>query len=571
MAATTVPTGMDPVLAIEKQQADNLSQRMSQMSNAAFKIANKQAQAKGTAFGALKAPTAEQIKLAKEAGKPITLADLPGDPGSISVAQQAASAGALAVVEDRLEMAGRKELTRVTLAAAADPDMTPQQFGAAIDDVVQSYTQAMNNISPGSAAKVSASLAMVANSQAVSFSRSYSTASKKRTKDEALENVNDIIGTFPSIIQGHVPKGPGNPDGVKLADKLDLTRLRSMLENAGHNETKIKSVLSRAQTEISKAKVAAVSEWANSDEFATNPTGAMRAMAQGKMPAHLKEIWGSMTDVERSDARKAINDAASGLNRAIEIEINREKFENEQLELDAERRFNDAYSSNNKAAMDKAIEDMDTVDPGKARDMRTLQVEQAGALADNEEDIKKLDELRARRILTIKDINEAQLTGKTKGDYISKLGTQTDALMSEAEAIAKGTLQPPSGTLSSKQLTEAERIARGKFTRLVSELSKARRKAERDGLPFDPIEQVETLLGKIDAADIREKRKGYESTVNQAYSFMPPELQNEAGLRKALTLKTDEYFSDFVFDTLQRYQIQKAINALEAMKELEAR
>lgn len=569
MAATTVPTGPDPLLAVEKANAENLSSRMNQMSAAAFKIANKQAETRGTAYGALNAPTAEQVRIAAQTGKPITLADLPGDPSSISIAEQAASAGAVAVIEDRLEMAGRKALTEVTLTAAADPDTTPAQFGAAIDDVVQSYTETMAGISQTSAAKISASLAMVANSQAVSFTRNYSTAQKKRVKDEALANVNAVISSFPTIISGHIPPGDDNPEGATLEQKLDLTRLRSMLENAGHNETKIKTTMTRAQKVISEAKVASMSEWAHGDNFTNNPTGALRAMAAGKMPDHLKSIWKSMSDTEKADARKAISEAAAAQNRAIEIEIQRSEHEDKLLIRRVTRSFNEAYVAQDDEAMQTSIDEIEPVDPDEALRMKRMMQSKVGAIEDNQEDLKELRELRARRRLTLKAIEDARLKTETRAKMINELRSQLDDKMEDAETIAKSRLQPPAATLSRSQLTTAEQIARAKFTKLVGDLTLARIAAEARGEPFDPLSVIDDLIGKVNNDERLEKRTRQQSIVDRGLAILPEHQRNEEGLRRALTLKTDSFFSSPVYKGQERDTITRAIRALEAIKELD--
>ena len=577
---TQVPTGPDPVLAIEQQAAKNLSSRMSQMSNAAFKIANKKAETKGAAFGALNAPTAEQIELAQAAGKPITLADLPGDPTSISVMEQAASAGAMAVVEDRLEMAGRKSLTEVTLAAASNPDMTPAQFGAAIDDVVQSYTQAMENISPGSAAKISASLAMVANSQAISFTRSYATTQKRLRKDESLANVNEIIASFPDIISGHdanaEPTDGSSP--ATLAEKLDLTRLRSMLENGGHNETKIKSTLERARAAISKAKTGAFSAWANGPDFVNDPTGARRAIqamiaeAQGmthsipstNVPPHLKEIWASMNDTERDDAWAAVNRAQQAQASAFNFEEQQEIRDNEVLKRAQTKAFNAAYLAGNPMAMKRAINAMEAIDPDTAQTWRKMMHGEAGAIENNQEHMRILDDMRRRRVLTAKAIERSHLTNETKGRYLRELETQLDARFTSAELIALGYFQPPPET-STYRLTEMQNLALRKYRAFIAELHLEREKAAQKGVPFDPIEMTEALKIKIEKEANAEAEKRYTAAFQKGLdALLDPKESDDIDTLRAAVVDKKRYEGrrlEFIQNAIKAWEVLESLGA----------
>ena len=66
-----------PVSRIEIQGYSDLAARMDQLSGVAFKYAFQKAETSGLTYGALAAPTAEQVEIAREVGRPITAADLP--------------------------------------------------------------------------------------------------------------------------------------------------------------------------------------------------------------------------------------------------------------------------------------------------------------------------------------------------------------------------------------------------------------------------------------------------------------------------------------------------------------
>ena len=143
--ATGVPSvsisGGGQLQEVQAKGWSDLSTRMDQMSDWAFKIAGKQAEAKGLAYGAANAPTIEQIEQAKRVGKPI---EIVGNPTSFSIYEQAAYAGSMAVIEDRYEIAGRRKLTEIMADAAQDPGVDPNELLRRLDEAVGAYSENLN-------------------------------------------------------------------------------------------------------------------------------------------------------------------------------------------------------------------------------------------------------------------------------------------------------------------------------------------------------------------------------------------------------------------------------------------
>jgi hypothetical protein len=579
--ATVAPISIGPVDVNKTDLVSQVQERaFAQQSAQADRVAaflNKAAvpgaKAKGAAIGALTAPTVAQIEAARLAGKPITAADLPGDPGSISIVEQAARAGALAVIEDRFEMVGRRALTDITLQAAADPNMTPGTFGLMLDQAVQDHTQALLAISPSSAAKIQSSLALAANSQVLTFSRNFATRELKARKDASLQNVNTIVSSMKDIIFAH--DGEPNIDGSEtptLDQKLSvqLERLRNTLQLGGHNETKIKSTLTRAAKEISKAKVAVFSEYAASPEFSEDPTAAIRQLQQNKLPPRLKAIFKSMNPEERVEGRKALLDQANALANTQQIEDNATKKENKVIADRATSNFSKGFSSNNVEAMKTARDLMETVDPDKAADMTKEITAGAVVVADSQADIESLDTLRSRRNLTHSAIAGSKLTPKTKGDYYRLLESQTNSLMTSAEDEARAHFQPDLQTPPS-QLSPRQAIARNKYIRLQKELIKERRKAEDAGTDFDPTDIVTSSIAKVDAAENASKRGGLNRQVANAQRLLTTD-QKEAGLdglKDALNEKSDSWLGGLKHSELDRGIIRKGIRAMEALEAMQ--
>jgi hypothetical protein len=519
-----------PALKVEAQGYGNLAERMAQLSNVAFKYAFTAAETKGLTYGALAAPTVNQIEAAKEAGKPITAADLVGDPGSISFYEQAARKGAVAVTEDRIESAGRRALTTAVLDAAANPNITPDDFGLTLDNIVKEYSESMELISPTSAAKVSASLALVANGQAVSFARSYATNQAKANKNLALSEVSPIIAGLKDLISGYVPESE-----VPLNDILEtgITILESKLTNGGVGQTQINTAIAKARTQISEYKVAVISEWASTGENSDTPTLALARVNEGNLPPHIKSVWDSMDHVEKAAARKSVLSAAEASQRRIELGHRSQVLENEQAEINIYAAFNVAMRPGEGdpsqlpnldadiryEAAQQAIADMEVFDPEKAQEMRErLDANWGRPIVSERASMDRLGDLYANRTLTMEAINNATLSSDDYITWLERIPAQTDALMRDAETMLKGVIQPPATSLS--VLTNVQVQARNQYNAAVHELFKLRRAAERDGEFFDPTEAVEIVMKGHLGGVLEEAREEMRNTIQAAVDLI---------------------------------------------------
>ena len=564
-----------PALKVEAQGYGNLAERMAQLSNVAFKYAFKAAESKGLTYGALAAPTVNQIEAAKEAGKPITAADLVGDPGSISFYEQAARKGAVAVTEDRIESAGRRALTTAVLDAAANPNITPDEFGLTLDNIVKEYSDSMELISPTSAAKVSASLALVANGQAVSFARSYATNQAKANKNLALSEVSPMIAGLKDLISGYVPESE-----VPLNDILEtrITILESKLTNGSVGQTQINTAIAKARTQISEYKVAVISEWASTGENSDTPTLALARVNKGNLPPHIQSVWDSMDHVEKAAARKSVLSAAHASQQRIELRHRSQVLENEQAEINIYKTFNEAMRPDESEPnqlrggiryeiAQQAIADMEVFDPEKAQKMRErLDANWGRPIVSERDSMNELSNLYANRTLTLEAINNATLSSDDYMTWLERIPAQTDALMRDAETMLKGVIQPPATSLS--VLTNPQVQSRNQYNTAVYELFKLRRAAERNGEFFDPTVAVETVMDGHVGKLIAEDKAKWEKKISEGFALLRDRnIEIEDG---DITKMAEIYWSDDWSDRSGRFYIEgrTLLRAMEAWNEL---
>ena len=438
-----VPTD-DPQNKVLAQGLGSLANRLDTFKATAFKVAGQRAQAMGTVYGAANAPTQDQLLKAQQTGEVI---DLPGDASSLNIFNQAAYAGSLSVVEDRVEIAGRRALTQAMAEAAADPDMDPQTFTAKLDTVVREYSAQMATVSPTSAAKVNSSLGLVANSQVVSFSREFMTKAIKQQTNVVKESANVIINDAPAVITGHHAAGD-----VTLLESLQAqrSRVRSVLEKAtGVTEDYIIRKEKQFDTKIRKAQEAVVLNWARSTEaFTKNPTAAARELLkhnskkQSMLPQHIKDVW-DVTDVEtRNKVFGSISSLAGELNKLDQIDTARGKQDRERAILDQTMAFNKARTTGStwqekKTGMEGAILLLNAIGHDTTDMQEIVDRGPITRIESNIQDKARLAKAASMGALTYNAINEAELNESDTADFVMKLENQRDSNVKEALTTVK--------------------------------------------------------------------------------------------------------------------------------------
>ena len=357
----TVPL-VDPALKEQAAGLGTLAQRLDQFSAVAFKEAGAKAKAAGVAYGARNAPTPEQVELAKNLGKPV---DLPGDPSSISIFEQAAYAGSLAVTETNYTAAGRRALTTAMAEAAADPNMDPATFTSKMDTIVSEYAGAMRTISPSSAAKIQATLGIVANSQVVSFSRTYVANAKKKLKDDAYVTYDGIVGGLEKIIDGHTGDG-----GASLKDiiKTEREQAESALVHGGEPQKTINVKMASFDKAVAKAKISVIQGWAQTGDYKNDPLQAYLDLTGGKAERRIQEIYESL--LLSSDRTKALNGIFDLYTKQETIKRNKEADDKKTIEDDSNKMQSDLYDlrkTGQLGAYRVKLDELYKIDPDAAR------------------------------------------------------------------------------------------------------------------------------------------------------------------------------------------------------------
>jgi hypothetical protein len=327
----------DPLNDIIAQGQANLQKRLDGFISTAFKFGAAQAKTEGLQTGAKGAQSL--IDQAKALGKPVDLSLLPGDLSSISIFKQAARKGALAVITSNFAVNAREAMTKLSLEAVINPAITPQDFGQRLQDIVEANVSALAAVSPSDAAKLGASLSLVANSTGVSQARTFATQQKIKRKAEALASV--PVTTV--AIGAHIEGFDVDDTESTLKEKIDaeIIQLESRLYNAGVGADTIANQVKAQRKGSVDRRVAMIVKFAggHSDDPEGKATEIINALKDGK---NLDKKLGDRStaaifrSLEQKDKNVAIKEVEGMLSRQLARDSALEAAAAKKLEKDTD-------------------------------------------------------------------------------------------------------------------------------------------------------------------------------------------------------------------------------------------
>ena len=184
-AQLRMPTFQDAVGQVAARGAAQTGQALDRMTQFFLQQTEQQAQIRGEEYGALHAPTREQLKDAMEGKDDI---DLPG--GNFTVADRAARKAALAITSDNLQHLAQARITEIVLDAYKT-QKDPTDLATDVDAVIAGYGDILDKNAPTLALNFRAKMGMYANREYESYAKSQiktSTSSNKASVTQILLN-----------------------------------------------------------------------------------------------------------------------------------------------------------------------------------------------------------------------------------------------------------------------------------------------------------------------------------------------------------------------------------------------
>ena len=216
---TNLPTLSFAAYKALSQGYSQIGSLLDQMSSIFNKRATDTAKIEGAEYGALNAPTKQQILDAQSSGTDIAL---PGD--KTTVFGKAARNSALLIASDNITHQAKVKISEIILNAKINKT-DPREVGLQLDSLVDGFASSIEQDSPATSKKLRASIGIYANAEYKSYTSSFITDAQKEILsifEKKFQNMKDI--EIPKYIETGLTTKTENEDGQEVAVTRDLIK-----------------------------------------------------------------------------------------------------------------------------------------------------------------------------------------------------------------------------------------------------------------------------------------------------------------------------------------------------------
>jgi len=409
-----------------------LSKNLDRVSQFAFNRAEQVAKTEGERYGALNAPSMQQLQDAAASGQDVEEL-VPGD--SRTVFGSAARNSALNAMTLRFESDARKEITSLQ-SQFENNEIDLDTLGANITSLVEQQTDILAEVDPLAAEKFSAAAGVAGNSAYLSAAKQQAKRNKNSQEIEAIGAVDQLITQLPDLVEAG-PTVDENGEIVTVDQKLEMYRrevmsVAQLINSPEFAEAKLNE-LNQAATD---AKISVVL-----DTAMENPALALRVGAGEAAfdDTEAQAAYESLSSDEQRNFFDQLNialseqDALGERQQSIEADRVGEKVQTLNDQFTEARLNRDFETARN------VVQEMAQFDPETALELREVLETQPGI--DDPETVSGLRTLRLNNELTISDISEAYIFGNlsdsTHNEFMGALKKQRQSDYRQALNTAK--------------------------------------------------------------------------------------------------------------------------------------
>ena len=446
-------SGMPQITTVGLQEAartsQTLAQGMDRLANFAFRQAEVEAQVKGAEYGALNAPSQQQIDDAIASGEDVTQI-VPGDTSTVF--GRAARKTALDALSTEFELTAREEIVRLQ-SDFENKAIGLEDLQSGLDSLVREQTDIMGRISPQAATRLSASLGVISNSAYLAAAKE--SAKEARTDQEIryragvdlyIRNAEAIVRAGPTV----------GEDGtvVSVDDKINTLRdqiavAAQELDDVEFYEAKIGEL----ETAVSQAKIGVVM-----DEALVKPAAALKIIS-GDGQFEDEEVQATFEAMDNADRRALLAEVQTALTTQFSLESaadakrNRERGER-SAELQAQ--FTGALLANDTEQAQSILQNLRNVDPSAWEAKSEVLASPEGV--DDTNVVVTLRRLSLNQKLTQADVDNAYSSGKLSlssyKTFMTDLEQQRNQSFNRAVEWLKLNRGMPEGTLLNFNLVQ---------------------------------------------------------------------------------------------------------------------
>ncbi len=486
---------------------NQLANNLNRLSNFVMSMAEDKAKIEGAEYGALNAPTAEQINDAFVAGEEL---ELPGDDRTVF--GRNARRAALSIAGDEISALASNRATELTTlyeqsltaygqsqqfrdAAERDfgvTDFSPGALADKLDEVAAGYGGVLDETSPALAREFRAKQGITNHSSYAGYLEEYVKVENKRleTKFRAAHQQDFSVPNIAKMLRG--PKG-----NDVLNKRVQEAKNKAVTFLTG-------SALKTFLDNMDKISGTAAKQIVSDGTFATErPTNTIGLISQGKVTTLPLAVQNGIKELRNqgmsfTDIGKSLRDERAAQLNFADAEQKLANERSERNEPGAIALVRKSMSSGNTREFDLNIKTLADINPQKAQEL-TDEFNDAGRIRTvSDPKIKEVvQNLAAADDLSFDDI-EKYAPGLSFEDQ-KTLNDLVDSQESQELTAAKDILSafdlPPTYTVISENdenFEKAQIARRGK-----AELTRRFQEAKRKGLDFDGIAIADTIAENI--------------------------------------------------------------------------
>jgi len=490
--------------------AQALSQQLDRVSNFAFRQAEVQATEEGREYGALNAPSQQQLEDAIAAGEDVSQL-LPGDTSSAF--GRAARGTALDAMAMQFETNAREEIVRLQ-SQFENQEIGLDEFGSQMTSLVSQQTEVLKQASPRAAQKFSASTGVVTNSAYLSAAKTQAKRNRDDYEIQLRSNFDAIVRNAETIVRAGTTI---DENGNEVTVNQKINALRDELTFAAQeidDPEFLQSKLDELNSAVTDAKVGVVM-----DEAILKPATAFRILSgDGKFDdVEVQATFESMDNRERRLLFDSVNDALSekdARDSRADARANRNRVKQSD---DLQAQFTAALLNGNDDEAQSVLDTLRDVDPS-AWERKTMVLTTDPGI-DKAEVVTNLRRRSLNSDLTLQDVdeayNEGNLSQATYNTFLKDLKHQKKANYSKAIEYLRSERGVPEGTYVN--FGPVQQTADNEVAQIRADLILA-----LDNEPnLDPLEFVKKEIANL----VEEKGSTANAALRQQASRLAAELR----------------------------------------------
>lgn len=535
----------------------NLAQSLSRMSDFVSRQAQSAAAIEGAEYGALNAPTRQQIIDAAQKSEKI---DLVGDQATVF--GKAARRAALEAASDELQFLAKSTITDLT-TKAIDDQIPPSRLADQIDTAIIGFSSTLDNVSPATARSLRAGLGIYGNAEYEAYTKKFLTDDLAKRKSQFEMNFQLTLDTLPKLFSNglSVKQKDGSESQLPAPTADTIQSLKqSLLQQAisfNYSRSEIEGLGEQFDREYQDAAKGTVTNYVIESD---NPYATyIRIDADSKaLPENVRAALDAMTPEKR---REAINEAREAWQNTLDDETKQVNFNQarrkvaiQEEERNASRALSFAQSDPDKAIKlyEASIARMRLIDPIKANEMdNQIQTNGQGFVfaMETQDSVKLAIDMQVSSLdvnLTLSKLDTLLFTRELSYSdwlkYTEVVNTRMDERFRNALIETRKRLELPTGMIADASVLQ--RWQWNALNKVERELRKAVRDAPDGARDFDAIEWLndnfEDLTKRteedVNASRLNELAGQTREGVTRQMNAAPPGSDAQASYQRLLTI-----------------------------------